>query len=52
VKEVAWVRFFNITEKTGRDAVEVERFKALAGDMNTILVPIDIDEDGRLDLIS
>lgn len=40
-------RYFNSTDKV----VNMQRITDLAGDSSVMLVPIDIDEDGRMDII-
>jgi hypothetical protein len=40
-------RYFNSTDKV----VNFERVTDLAGESSVMLVPIDIDEDGRMDII-
>ena len=43
-------RYFNITDK-GEEAVNTNFITQLAGQFSTIMVAIDIDEDGRLDIL-
>jgi hypothetical protein len=40
-------RYFNGTD----NVVNMQRITDLAGDSSIMLVPIDIDEDGRMDII-
>ena len=40
-------RYFNATDKE----VNIQRITDLAGDTSVMLVPFDVDEDGRMDII-
>jgi hypothetical protein len=40
-------RYFNSTD----NVVNMKRITDLSGDSSVMLVPIDIDEDGRMDII-